>query len=248
MMKPLYPFLFWITLFAIAMAYMESAVVVYLRAVWYPGGFEFPLKVLDYHIVVTEFLREAATMIMLISIAVIAVKEAISRFAVFIFAFAVWDIFYYVFLWFLLGWPPSLMTWDILFLIPVTWVGPVIAPVINSITMILLALVILSAKRKEEHFSIHRIEWCLLILGSFVVIYAYIQPYLQFLLSRYSFGEILHFREHPDLITYSGSFVPVHFSWIIFSMAEILFLVAIVNIVVRNRKQKNIPTQIAQKW
>jgi len=237
-MKKLYSLLVWVAVFAIAMAYLESAVVVYLRAIWYPEGFEFPLKTLNYQIVVTEILREAATMVMLISIAVIAVKEAISRFGIFIYAFAIWDIFYYLFLYLLLGWPPSLSTWDILFLIPVTWVGPVIAPVINSLTMILLAVLIVFHRTKDFRFRLKRIEWVLLILGSFVVIYAYTQPYMHYLLIRYSFNEILHFREHKDLIEYSARFIPIRFNWIIFCIAEALFFIAIINIV-RRMKAKN---------
>jgi membrane protein implicated in regulation of membrane protease activity len=64
--------------------------------------------------------------------------------------FAIWDIFYYIFLWLLIGWPESFFTWDILFLLPVTWVGPVLAPVINSLTMIVLAGLILLADRKTS--------------------------------------------------------------------------------------------------
>lgn len=110
------------------MAFLESAVVVYLRAIYYPDGNLFPMKLIEGRIAVTELWREAATMVMLITVAVIVSKRAIERFAWFIYAFAIWDIFYYVFLYFLLGWPQSLLTWDILFLIPVTWTGPVLAP------------------------------------------------------------------------------------------------------------------------
>jgi len=236
-MKKFYSLLVRITLFAIAMAYMESAVVVYLRAIWYPEGFVFPLKVLNYHIVVTEIFREAATMVMLISIAIITVKEAISRFAIFIYAFAIWDLFYYLFLYFLLGWPPSLLTWDILFLIPVTWVGPVLAPVINSLTMILLAMLIIVYRTKNSLFRLTLLEWFLLIFGSLVVIYAYTEPYMHYLLMRYNLREILHFREHPDLIQYSGMFVPESFNWIIFSVAELFFLLAIFHMMLRMKKK-----------
>ncbi|MCX6251030.1 MAG: hypothetical protein NTX61_09775 [Bacteroidetes bacterium] len=236
-MKKLYSLFLWVAIFAIAMAYLESAVVVYLRAIWYPDGFVFPLKALNYHIVVTEIFREAATMVMLISIAVIAVREAVNRFAIFIYAFAIWDIFYYLFLYLLEGWPPSLFTWDILFLIPVTWVGPVIAPVINSITMILLAVLIVFYRTKNNLFKLTFIEWFLLILGSFVVIYAYTQPYMSYLFIRYNLKEILHFREHPDLIQYSAMFIPESFNWIIFSVAELLFLLAIFHMMLRMKRK-----------
>ncbi|MBL7138880.1 MAG: hypothetical protein ISS17_08905, partial [Bacteroidales bacterium] len=134
-----------ITLFAIAMGFLESAVVVYLRAIYYPEGFAFPLKIIEGPVATTEILREAATLIMLITVAILAARRWIIRFAWFIYIFAIWDIFYYIFLWLLLGWPESLLTWDILFLIPTTWVGPVLAPVINSLTMIALAGVMIRA-------------------------------------------------------------------------------------------------------
>ena len=136
-----------ITLFAVAMGFLESAVVVYLRELYYPEGFSFPLTNLADHILITELFREIATMVMLVTVSMLAARKWNIRFAWFIYMFAIWDIFYYIFLWLLIGWPESLLTWDILFMIPTTWVGPVIAPVINSLTMILLASLILLADR-----------------------------------------------------------------------------------------------------
>ena len=136
-----------LTVFALAMAFLETAVVIYLRELYYPEGFDFPLKMMDFSVGRTEFLREAATMIMILFIALLVGKTKLQKFAAFIFVFAIWDIFYYVFLKVMIGWPASLLTWDILFLIPVTWVGPVIAPVINSLMMILLAAGILYAEK-----------------------------------------------------------------------------------------------------
>src|ERR1035437_10974400 len=113
-MNKLSHLLLWTGIFAAAMAFLESAVVVYLRALYYPEGFVFPLKMMDQQILVTEIFREAATIVMLFTIGVISTKSWISRFAVFIYAFAIWDIFYYIYLVFLLGWPPSLLTWNLL--------------------------------------------------------------------------------------------------------------------------------------
>ena len=135
--------LFIITIFSIAMGFMESSVVVYLREILYPGGFDFPLAPINLHLAITELIREAATLIMLLTIGIIAGRTASERFAWFIFSFAIWDLFYYIFLKLLLGWPESLLTWDILFLIPITWVGPVISPVLVALTMILLAVIII---------------------------------------------------------------------------------------------------------
>jgi len=118
----------------------------------------------DEHLALTEIFWEAATLIMLVGIGIIAGRNSSERFAWFLYSFAVWDIFYYVFLKLLLNWPESFMTWDILFLIPVTWVGPVIAPVIVSITMIAFALIILYSNQKSIPVTIKSSEWiCLFV-------------------------------------------------------------------------------------
>ncbi|MGA2823030.1 MAG: hypothetical protein ABSE72_05840 [Bacteroidales bacterium] len=235
-MKKISEILLWTGIFAAAMAFLESAVVVYLRALYYPEGFVFPLKMMDQHILVTEILREAATMVMLFTIAGIATKSRISRFAVFIYSFAIWDIFYYIYLIFLLGWPPSLLTWDLLFLIPVTWAGPVLAPVINSLTMILLAVVILYYRSKDETFRISLYEWLLLITGSLIVIIAYTRPYMSYMLDRYSISEMVHFRGNTKLIEYAAAFVPVTFSWVIYLLGQILFFWSILHMMIRMRR------------
>ena len=152
-----------ISIFSIAMGFLESSVVVYLREIYYPNGFNFPLAPIDKHIAITKILREAATVIMLFSIGYLAAKSIASRLAWFIFSFAIWDIFYYVFLKLLINWPESLLTDDILFLIPVTWVGPVITPVIVSLSMIFLALVILYFESENISVKIIRLEWILFI-------------------------------------------------------------------------------------
>src|ERR1043165_7307459 len=146
--------LLWLTLFSIAMGFLESSVVIYLRALFYPHGFEFPLVLMPNYMAAVELLREAATIIMLASIGIIAGRNTAQRFAFFVYSFAVWDIFYYLFLKLTLGWPPALLTWDILFLIPMLWVGPGITPCIVSLTMILLTLIIIFAAEKENHITI----------------------------------------------------------------------------------------------
>src|SRR5271167_2605871 len=97
----------WLTLFSIAMGFMETAVVIYLRKVYYPRGFQFPLVPIEPSIALTEFLREAATIIMLLGIGILTGKTRAQKFAFFIYCFAVWDIFYYVFLKIFLNWPES---------------------------------------------------------------------------------------------------------------------------------------------
>jgi hypothetical protein len=122
-----------------------------------------------------EVAREAATLVMLITVAAIAAGTAWEGLLYFALMFGVWDIFYYVWLFVFIGWPPSLFTWDILFLIPVPWLGPVIAPVIVSLCLIGGALWLLS--RPDVRLS--RRAWvlaslgCALVLLSFMIDYRY---------------------------------------------------------------------------
>src|SRR6185369_2332457 len=113
--------------FSIAMAALESAVVVYLRALYYPDGFNVAMKLIDQKILLIEIAREAATVVMLLGVGWLAGNNLKDRFAYFLLSFAVWDIFYYLWLKVFIDWPSSLLEWDILFLIPFTWLGPVLA-------------------------------------------------------------------------------------------------------------------------
>jgi len=219
--------IFWITFFAIGMAFVESSVVVYMRELYYPAGFDFPLRVIDTHIAITEILREAATLVMLLGVAVLASKKRDEIPAWFIYTFAIWDIFYYVFLKLLLNWPDSLMTWDILFLIPLVWTGPVVAPIINSITMIILALVILHFSHKGYRVSIQWQEWMLIIMGCLVTITAYTMDYFNFISPEFSLWEVFSFSRGDDLMQYTANYVPVSFNWYVFGAGEIFFLITI---------------------
>jgi hypothetical protein len=127
-----------VAIFAMAMAWVESAVVFYLRTMIdriepfqanpLPrfGGLE-----------QAELVREAATLVMLGAVGWLAGRNARSRWGYALLAFGVWDIFYYVFLKVLTGWPHSLLDWDILFLLPLPWWGPVLAPMLIAGLMIL---------------------------------------------------------------------------------------------------------------
>src|ERR1017187_146362 len=103
-MKALHKKISGLTLFSIVMGFMEAAVVVYLRKIYYPTGFRFPLIPVSQDIALVEFLRESATIIMLLVIRFLAVKTTSKKFAFFIYCFAVWDLFYYLFLKLLLDW------------------------------------------------------------------------------------------------------------------------------------------------
>ena len=170
----------WMTVFFIAMAFLESAVVVYLRALYYPEGFDFPLVPMDPVLVNTEVFRELATMVMLLVPGALVTRSALERFAWFCFGFGIWDIFYYVWLKVLLGWPSGLASRDLLFLIPVPWVGPVWAPCVISLGLIALALLILRGRSNGVSRLVDRWSWGLLISGALLMIVSFtIDPLLQ---------------------------------------------------------------------
>ena len=156
----------WVGIFGTAMALLETAVVIYLRKIYFPEGFDFPLKRISDDILVVELCREVATIVMLLSIGVFIGKTVIERFCWFIYCFAIWDFFYYVFLKVFLDWPASFFTWDVLFLIPMVWTSPVLAPVICCISMVFLSLSMLVIKRRNPDFKTTVISWCSWILGS----------------------------------------------------------------------------------
>ncbi|MBC7863305.1 MAG: hypothetical protein IAF38_10045 [Bacteroidia bacterium] len=227
MTKEFYKKLIWISLFAIAMGYLETAVVVYLRKLYYPGGFNFPLKTIESSIGVVEFFREIATIVMLIGAGVIAGKTRNEKFAWFIFCFAVWDIFYYVFLKVLLGWPHSLVDWDILFLIPVPWVGPVLAPCIIALTMILLAMIIVV---HEEQGRKTRIDWVaksLMTAGALVCIVSFCWDYIN---NANEAGRMWTVNSSDDLFREIDKYIPRQFNWGLFMIGETIGLAGVLRI------------------
>ena len=217
-----------VTVFSIAMAFMESSVVIYLREILYPEGFAFPLNPMPDRLSLIECLREAATLIMLVAIGLAAGKVFSQRFAWFIYAFAIWDIFFYVFLKILVNWPDSIMTWDLLFLIPVIWIGPVITPVIVSMTMILLAGVILYFAGKEVITKILPREWILLITGSTIIFIAFIWDFSAYIFSYFSINEILSNQNNQSISQMIMSYSPTKFNWGLFISGEFILLMTII--------------------
>jgi len=148
--------LFWLMVWGVVFGYMEAAVVVYLREIYYPEGFSFPLLIIQGRIILTEVLREAATLLIIWATVCLAYKRLQSRIAAFVVLFGIWDIFYYIFLKLLLNWPENLGTWDILFLIPSPWVGPIWAPVLVSIGFIYAGTAILIRNHQKHFFDFDR--------------------------------------------------------------------------------------------
>ena len=162
--------------FAIAMAYLESAVVVYLqRALAITPDQLFPLRGADVvgSLAGIEVGREFATLVMLVAIGCLAGRSWIDRLAWTAVAFGVWDILYYVWLWVFIGWPSSPLNWDILFLIPVPWAGPVWAPVIVSSALIAFGLVAAYRTAMGRAPSVSRREVSIALIGGLLVVLSF---------------------------------------------------------------------------
>jgi hypothetical protein len=162
----------WLWLFGIALGWFETAVVVYLRALYYPSGFEFPVVLMPDRFAVVEIVREAASIVVLATVARFAATQKVERFAAFALAFGIWDIAYYVFLKLVLGWPPSLSTWDVLFLIPLPWLGPVWAPCVVSLSLIAAGSWILLTPGRAHRYRVS--EWSFASLGGLIVIASFL--------------------------------------------------------------------------
>ncbi|MHC4548580.1 MAG: hypothetical protein ACYTEZ_07365 [Planctomycetota bacterium] len=162
------------TLFAVAFGYVEAAVVVYLREIAYPEGFRFPLREIEPRLLWTEVAREAATLLLLLAVAWLACRRPLRRFAAFAFCFGVWDLAYYLALKVLLGWPQSLLDWDILFLIPLPWTAPVLAPVLVSLALIGAGAAILRAPPERDPGFLRPVDWGLEILAGLAVLASFL--------------------------------------------------------------------------
>jgi hypothetical protein len=163
----------WVSIFGIAMAYVESAVVVYLRDIFHPEGFEFPMKEIDDYKIIVEVFREAATIIMLVSVAAIAGKKFWERCAYFMLSFGVWDVFYYVWLKVILDWPATVFDWDVLFLIPLPWIGPVIAPVSVAVLMIVFGIIMIRSIQGGVDFRPTFFSFVIALAGTVVLLYSF---------------------------------------------------------------------------
>jgi len=136
-----------LAIFGIAMAHLEGVVVVYLRKALGMLDAESnkeSIEKISPAFLKIEMTREAATIIMLVIIAYLAGSTWIERGIFFLWTFAFWDLFYYLSLYILIKWPPTLNTIDVLFLIPKPWISPVWFPIgVSSLTIIVIALLYL---------------------------------------------------------------------------------------------------------
>ncbi len=220
-------------LFSIAMGYMEAAVVIYLRHIYYPAGFDFPLVPIAPRDSITELLREFATIIMLVTISIISGKNKIHRFAYFLLSFSIWDLTYYLVLKLILNWPASLFSWDILFLIPVPWIGPVLGPLVLCILMIIVSYLLLRTPEKSEIKVFSKTSLSLLISGAVVSVFSFLFNYLGLDSSQINEGAN---ENKLSVLSDLQQYVPSIFHWELFVAGILLILLSTIMIHFRTKK------------
>lgn len=163
----------WLTLFGIGMGFFEAAVVADLRAIFCPDSNLFPLYIKCNRLGWIEIGREFFSIVMLVAVACLAGREPKARVACFVILFGIWDIFFYVFLKLIIDWPASLLTWDLLFLIPVPWVAPVIAPVLVSLAFIGGGFLVLRMSARGIAWWCNR--WCVIgfLLAAGIMVWSF---------------------------------------------------------------------------
>lgn len=146
--------LVWLAVFAIAFGYIEGAVAHYLRIHLYPDGFDDSISlVIDPHTLAVEVGRELCTLLVMVAVAALTKGPFIRRLASFVYVFGIWDLSYYAALWIFEGWPSSPYDWDLLFLVPVPWFSPVLAPMtISAIGIVGAVSVHVILDRRAELF------------------------------------------------------------------------------------------------
>jgi hypothetical protein len=183
-------------LFGVSFGYVEAAVVAYLRLLHEPARLQFhpgrspdelfPLLTLEQlraagadqqRILAIEIGREAATILMLAAVELAVARSAGQWAAAFVIAFGTWDIAFYAFLKLLLGWPASLFTWDILFLIPVPWTGPVWSPVLVSAAMIAAGVWHLRRESRLEPVTLKAAHWAGILAGALIIVISFAMDY-----------------------------------------------------------------------
>ncbi len=206
-----------VTVYSIAMGYVEAAVVIYLREMLFANAQQlFPLRTLDPKYAIVEIVREGMTIVMLAMVAVLAGKNKFDRSMYFIYAFAIWDIFYYVVLKAAVGWPPSFTTFDVLFLIPVMWVGPVIAPLLIAGLLAFASAALLSLHGRLPDLRMRKLDILIFVIGCAVVLYSFTAGVFH----------ILYISGPKGLENYT----PKTYDWLLFSVGYLTMSAAVFRI------------------
>lgn len=201
----------WLTLFAIAMAQVEASLVIHLRSVYYPDDplTLFPLSILTQRDYLIELAREFATVMMMLSVALLVASGFMRFFAAFVYVFGLWDIFYYLWLKLMIGWPTSWLEWDVLFLIPWPWFGPWITAALIALLFVIWGGWIWLASGTARFTKTTAL---LLIFGVLFSLAAFLLPAVPLL---------------PEGVEAFRDFRPDMFLWRLYSMGYLLMAVAL---------------------
>ena len=164
---------------------------------------------------VIEIIREFATLVMMVSLAVLLSKKFWEGFGYFVIIFGLWDIFFYLWLKLAINWPDSLFTPDILFLIPIPWIAPVLAPVIVSLVMIMIGTDIILLFNKGFEVKPVLYHWIIVLAGSALILYSFMNDINAGFHEKY----------------------PQPYNWFLFSAGIVLFVIASIFLHKRTLKQ-----------
>jgi hypothetical protein len=197
-----------VVIFAIAMAWVEAACVYDLRVMvdrLEPHQSNpLPLAGVPGEV---ELVREAATLVMLFAVGALAGRTSRARFAYAAIAFGVWDIFYYVWLKVICDWPTSLLDWDVLFLLPVPWWGPVVAPACIALLMIVWGTLASAPADSSPYTAIGSRLWPVAAVGAALALYVFMSDSL---------------RAMPHGMEAVRTVLPKTFNWVVFLVALVL--------------------------
>jgi hypothetical protein len=223
-----------LTIFSVFMGLLEAVVVVYLRQMYYPEGFSFPLHILPPGAISVEMYREISTLVMLACVGYVSGKIFLERIAYFLFCFGIWDIFYYIWLKVFLDWPPSLFTWDILFLVPFVWTGPVLAPVICALTMVILSYGIIHLLASGGVTKFGAFELILCVTGAVTIFLTFIWDFAKLSIEKGVLAVSLSIDTEPAFRGFLAEYIPTVFPWLLFWAGECLILCSILLFFRRN--------------
>jgi hypothetical protein len=201
-----------VAIYASAMAWVEAAVVIYLRTLigrlqpYQPN----PLALsAGTGLAGVEAVREAATLIMLLAVGWLAGRTWRSRLAYAMIAFGLWDILYYAFLAVIGPWPSSLMDWDILFLLPLPWWGPVLAPLAIAVVLIVSGILVSQFDQPDHPLWPRRWAQVTGLVGAGIALFVFM-------------ADAIHALTMGSGVGLLGKLLPVQFNWLLFSIALIL--------------------------
>ncbi len=215
---------FYLTIFAVAMAFVEAAVVIYLRELYYPADILeiFPARTFSVFDLYIELGREISTLIMLFAMGMAATRNFKQGLMGFLFTWGVWDIFYYIWLYFTIGWPRSIFEWDILFLIPLPWFGPVITPVLIALLFTVIPGYLLLVERDPK---LNLKSVIPILIGAVFDLYAFLEISLK----------TLRYEGKEGFI----GLVPSGFNWPVYLIGLILMAYGFAGLIEKGKRKRN---------